>query len=151
MRASSLLILALFLWTVCERSSAAEPGGIAVAVVVGTEFRGELTREDLRDIFLQKRRFWESGIKIQAVNLPPTHRARHDFSSRVLGATPEELDDYWKELYFHGEHPPYVFQSEEAVLRFVAQTPGAIGYVSACAADKRVRVIWQSEPANCQR
>ncbi len=151
MRACLLLIATFSFLAVWERSGASESGDIPVAVIVGTEFRTELTREDLRAIFLQKRRFWESGIKIQAVNLPPANRARRVFSTRVLGATPEELDDYWKEMYFHGERPPYVFASEEAVLRFVAQTPGAIGYVHACTADKRVHIVWQSDPASCPR
>jgi ABC-type phosphate transport system substrate-binding protein len=30
--------------------------------------------------------------------------------------------------------------SQEAVLRFVAQTPGAVGYVSYCVVDARVKV-----------
>ena len=31
--------------------------------------------------------------------------------------------------------------SEEAVIRFVASTPGAVGYISACVADKRIAVL----------
>jgi len=48
---------------------------------------------------------------------------------------------YWNARYFHGVLPPYVLSSEEAVLRFVAETPGAIGYVPYCDADKRVTVV----------
>jgi ABC-type phosphate transport system substrate-binding protein len=34
-----------------------------------------------------------------------------------------------------------VLASDEAVIRFVSSTPGAIGYVSNCLADRRVKVI----------
>jgi hypothetical protein len=34
-----------------------------------------------------------------------------------------------------------VLASVEAILRFVAATPGAIGYVPACAVDGRVRLL----------
>ena len=37
--------------------------------------------------------------------------------------------------------PPFVLASEEAMIRFVASTPGAVGYVSLCLADKRVAVV----------
>ena len=45
--------------------------------------------------------------------------------------------------YFDGVLPPYTVNSEEAVIRYVAQTSGAIGYVQACLVDERVKaVIW---------
>jgi len=154
MRAAAILFAALLALAVWPGNAPADTGEAAVAVIMGPAYRNEighdeLGRDELRAVFLQRRRFWDSGAKIQAVNLPPSNHVRRSFSLRVLGATPEELDEYWREQYFHGERPPYVFASEEAVLRFVAQTPGAIGYVSACAADRRVHVVWQSEPANC--
>jgi len=54
---------------------------------------------------------------------------------------PEDMQSYWNDQYFHGVLPPPVLDSEEAVLRFVSSTAGAIGYVSACAVDKRVEIV----------
>ena len=65
---------------------------------------------------------------------------RQRFSQRVLRISPEEMERYWNDMYFHGVSPPHVLASPEAVLRFVAQTAGAIGYVAYCDADPRVRV-----------
>jgi hypothetical protein len=59
----------------------------------------------------------------------------------VLGALPEELETYWNDQYFHGVMPPHVVTSEEAVLRFVVSTPGAIGYVTEGAVTKEVQVL----------
>ncbi len=42
-----------------------------------------------------------------------------------------------------GISPPHVVASQEAVMRFVANTPGVIGYVAACKVDKRVKVIYR--------
>jgi len=148
MRKIALLAIAWCLSVTGQANASAEANDV-VAAIVGLNNPEPLTRDELRAIFLEKRRFWSSGERIQAVNLPPSNPIRRTFSLRVLGASPEDLEDYWRELYFHGERPPYVFASEEAVLRFVAQTPGAIGYVSACAVDKRVHVVWQSEPVTC--
>ncbi|HEX5392864.1 MAG TPA: hypothetical protein VFW68_06280 [Rhodocyclaceae bacterium] len=101
-----------------------------------------LTREAVALIFRRKLSFWDNGQRIQPVNLPPVHPLRRNFSLSVLGQPPEALDDYWREMYFHGVRPPHVLASEEAVALFVAATPGAIGYVSTCIPEGKVTVVF---------
>lgn len=96
---------------------------------------------DLGLIYRRKKLLWPDGARIQPTNLPPDHALRRQFSQLVLGKTPEALASYWNNQYYHGISPPRVFASEEAVLRFVAETPGAIGYVHGCKADNRVKVL----------
>ena len=109
-----------------------------LAVIVSASHGKSIKKDDLALIFKRKKQFWADGGKIQAVNLPASNPLRRTFSQTVLGASPEELEKYWNDLYFHGISPPFVLGSEEAVLRFVAETPGAIGYVPLCSADSRV-------------
>ncbi|HEX7640272.1 MAG TPA: hypothetical protein VF457_17895, partial [Burkholderiaceae bacterium] len=92
-------------------------------------------------IFARKRRLWDDRSPIVPVNLPLDHPLRRQFSQDVFGRLPQDMQDYWSDQYFHGVLPPPVLGSEEAVLRFVAATPGAIGYVSVCAIDRRVDVV----------
>lgn len=99
--------------------------------------------EEVALIFQLKKRFLNDGLRIHAVNLPVMHPLRRAFSVQVLGRNPEELDAYWRDMYFHGVMPPHVLLSEEAVIRFVASTPGAIAYVSRCLVDHRVSVVLQ--------
>ncbi|HLF98812.1 MAG TPA: substrate-binding domain-containing protein [Methylococcaceae bacterium] len=110
-----------------------------------------LDKETLARIFLRKKIFWDNGTAIAPVNLSASHPLRRLFSEQILGLDPEELDDYWNAQYFHGIFPPYVVASEEAMLRFVAQSPGAIGYVSACAVDQRVKALLWPPSANPAR
>lgn len=100
-----------------------------------------LTAETLSLIFRRKQNYWENGTRIQPVNLPPTHPLRRAFSQSILGHPPEDLEDYWREMYFHGVLPPHVLASEEAVILFVRSTPGAIGYVSVCVPEHGVNVV----------
>jgi hypothetical protein len=100
-----------------------------------------LTHETLSLIFRRKQNYWENGTRIQPVNLPPTHPLRRAFSLFILGHLPEDLEDYWREMYFHGVLPPHVLASEEAVILFVSSTPGAIGYVSGCVPEHKVNVV----------
>jgi ABC-type phosphate transport system substrate-binding protein len=100
-----------------------------------------LTRETVSLIFRRKQNFWETGSRIQPVNLPPSHPLRHAFSQAVLGQAPEAMEDYWREMYFHGVLPPHVLASEEAVILFVSSTPGAIGYISACPPERKLNIV----------
>lgn len=118
---------------------AAEPGVIAVIVSPGHSAR--LNADDLALIFSRKKLYWANGKKIHPVNLSSDNPLRRDFSQAMLGNMPEAQAEYWNGLYYHGISPPHVVNSQEAMLRFVAETRGAIGYVNACMVDSRVKAL----------
>ena len=117
----------------------ADDRSFAVIAAPGITER-RMTKESVSLIFRRKQNYWEDGTRIQPVNLPPSHPLRRAFSLSILGNLPEQMEDYWREMYFHGVLPPHVLASEEAVILFVASTPGAIGYVSTCLPDRKVSV-----------
>lgn len=114
---------------------------VIAVIVANNNPEQSIDKNGLSRIFLRKTLLWANRQNIQPVNLSSTHPLRRLFSDRVIGLEPEELEDYWNNQYFHGLFPPYSVASEEAVLRFVAESATAIGYVSACAVDGRVRVL----------
>jgi ABC-type phosphate transport system substrate-binding protein len=101
----------------------------------------KLTFETLKLIYLRKIQIDAQGNHWIPINLPITHPLRHDFSVALFSMLPEDQEDYWNGQYFHGITPPPVMPSEEAVLRFISSTPGAIGYVQHDHVDGRVKVI----------
>lgn len=103
----------------------------------------QLAPHELNQIYWRKKQYGSNGVRIHPVNLHAEHPLRLYFSKAVLGSLPNEQADYWNGLYFHGTTPPYSVQSEEAVLRYVSDTKGAIGYVNACKLDERVKpLLW---------
>ncbi len=103
----------------------------------------QLNPRDLAPVYWKKKQYWQGGERIRPVNLHSEHPLRIHFSKVVLDSMPSEQGDYWNGLYFHGTTPPYSVQSEEAVLRYVSITKGAIGYVDACNLDDRVKpLLW---------
>jgi ABC-type phosphate transport system substrate-binding protein len=133
--------ITLLMWGGCAISpgwAAEEPLAVIVPV---NQAKLSIGKSELAAIYRRKKFYWEDGTKIQPVNLPAGSPARRIFSQAILGYAPEELEQYWNDRYFHGVLPPYVLTSEEAVLRFVSETPGAIGYVPYCDADKRVTIV----------
>lgn len=114
-----------------------------IAVVLSHAQTGRpATLTDLALIYRRKHLAWADGTRLNPANLPQDNPLRRAFSLRVLGNLPEDLAQYWNTMYFNGVSPPHILASEEAVLRFVADTPGAIGYVSACKVDGRVKAIF---------
>ena len=118
--------------------AAEEPLAVIVPV---NQAKLSIGKSELASIYRRKEFYWEGGIKIEPVNLQADSPARRIFSQAILGYAPEEMEQYWNDRYFHGVLPPYVLTSAEAVLRFVSETPGAIGYVPYCSVDKRVTIV----------
>lgn len=119
-----------------------------IYVVAGpTVAETRLTGEEVALIFRRKRNFWGNGQRIQPVNLPVQSRLRRRFTQALFGLTPEGMDEYWQERYFHGVLPPRVLASQDAVMLFIAVTPGAIGYLSSCPTDSRLHVVFMAGAA----
>lgn len=147
------LIHALLLWLACLSATVAQAEGsdnAVVAVVVSSNAEvapvSSIALNELRLIYWRKKQYWPGGHPMQPVNLHAEHPLRLLFSKAVLNNLPKEQSDYWNEQYFHGVRPPRSVQSEEAMLRYVSDTKGSIGYVDACHVDQRVRpILWISK------
>jgi hypothetical protein len=53
---------------------------------------------------------------------------------------------YWNRQYFRGVLPPATLASDEAVKRFVALEPNAVGYIRASQVDESVSVVRYLNP-----
>lgn len=144
-----IIILALFssnLLLVAKPARAVDTyqGVIAVVVNKKQSFQSlKLNTTNLKTVFWRKQRYWPKGLPIKPVNLDSKHPIRLSFSQSVLGSNPSAQIDYWNGQYFNGINPPYSVSSEEAVIRYVSKTLGAIGYVDMCHLDDRVKpLLW---------
>lgn len=96
----------------------------------------------LKNIFKRRIRVDSQGRAYVPVNLPVDHPLRKTFSAILFGQQPEAMEHFWNEQYFKGISPPFVLSSQEAVKRFVASTPGALGYILDCQADEHTKVLF---------
>ena len=126
------------------KSALANESVIAVIVASNQSIDDlKLAPNQLSLIYWRKQLYWPKGLRVKPVNLRSEHPLRQQFSQTILGGLPKTQVDYWNGQYFNGVLPPYSVNSEEAVLRYVSQTNGAIGYVNACAVDSRVKAfLW---------
>lgn len=136
---ASALVMVAFVATVTPSFAAADP--LELAVIVHPSRAGALSRETVQRMYLKRQRFWDDGHAIVAINQEVTTPARETFTHLVFGDEAARLPAYWNEQYFHGVLPPIILGSEEAVVRYVASRPDAIGYVDARHVDASVAVV----------
>lgn len=102
----------------------------------------KVTRDDLRPIFQTKKDTWPDGSAAKPFNLPDSNRSRHGFDAAVLGLDPDRVARYWIDRKIRGgERPPQTAPSSAVMVKVVAKTAGAVGYVEASAVDASVKVI----------
>lgn len=100
------------------------------------------SREFLADAFLKRTTRWPNGEAIKPVDLRADSRVRKAFSEGVLKRSVAAVRSYWQQRIFSGRGvPPPELESDEAVLRYVATHPGAVGYVSAEANLEKVKLL----------
>jgi ABC-type phosphate transport system substrate-binding protein len=130
---------------------AASPKDEIVVVVARDAPDFPVNRITLRDIYLKKIFMDDNGRPFVPVNLPPENPLRRSLAETLFNKSAQQLQDYWNQRYFQGVAPPYVLGSQEAVVQFVAKTPGAIGYIAACRLDERVKQVFAISLAPAQR
>jgi hypothetical protein len=64
------------------------------------------------------------------------------FLKNHVGEDPEEFRSQWRKVVFTGEGAmPKAFDSESALIEYVAATPGAVGYVSRISSQNGVKLL----------
>jgi len=84
----------------------------------------------LRSLFLKESDRWGDGTAVVPVDQSLQSDVRERFSHDVLAKSTREALGYWRMQISAGIRPPQVKETDADVLQFVADTEGAIGYVS---------------------
>ena len=113
------------------------------AIVVNKESSiTNLTRKQVKDLFLMKRHFVDD-IKIIPVNVTSTHDLRKVFEINILKIKEERLNKYWIKKHFQGISPPITQSSDNSMKLFIKNVNGAIGYIPLSKLDKDLKVLYE--------
>jgi hypothetical protein len=84
------------------------------------------------DYFMRKKTSWPDGTAVKPIDLLVESKARQAFSYAVLDKSASTVRMFWQRQVFSGRiAPPPEVPTELALLAYVGENPGAIGYVSA--------------------
>ena len=129
------LILASAL-SLCSFGALAE-----VAVIVNPGNANALDAETIKKIYLGKAKSFDNGNKVNPATQNGTAIA-DEFNSKVVGKSSSQLNAYWSKLVFTGKGtPPEKFDSDQAVIDFVAANGDSIGYIDSSKTTDKVKVI----------
>ncbi|GAK58842.1 hypothetical protein U27_05817 [Candidatus Vecturithrix granuli] len=113
-------------------SIAEEPAPFSIIVHASNPVT-QLSKEDVSNMFLKKVKHWkESGEAVLPVDLVEDSPIRAQFSESIHGRKITAIKAYWQKQIFSGRGvPPEEKKSENEVLKYVSENPGAIGYIAA--------------------
>jgi len=103
----------------------------------------QLSADELGRIFKKESTRWPDGTPIVPVEVGGTAPTRSSFYRATLKLVVGDVTAYWiNQAMTTGNNPPKIFSSDGLVMRYVGQTPGAVGFVSPTTpADPRVKRI----------
>lgn len=87
-----------------------------------------ISKNDLKKIYLGKKTTWENGntIKVAALKKGNAHK---EFLKEIVKKAPSAFTLFWKKAVFTGTgNPPKFFDNEADLIKYVSETPDAIGY-----------------------
>jgi hypothetical protein len=104
----------------------------AVEVIAHPGYEGDdIGRVQLRGVFGMRLRAWPDGTPVRVFVLADGDAVHEEFAKAILQMYPYQLRQNWDRLLYSGTgQPPLEVASEDEMLRRVAETPGAIGYVA---------------------
>ena len=116
--------------------------GEEIIIIVNKEISlNHLDLNTVIDIYTNQKTKWGSGEKIHLSMLRkgPVH---DQFSNQIIGIAPQKLVRIWKKVIFTGlGTPPKVVDTEAELIKYVAATKGAIGYIRASTPFENVKAL----------
>jgi ABC-type phosphate transport system substrate-binding protein len=118
------------------------PAAPFLVIVHSSNAETSLTKSELSHLLLKKLTKWKDGRSVVPIDLVEGSLVRRSFSRAVHGRDVPAIKNYWQQQIFSGRGvPPREIDFEDEVVRLVARTPGAIGYVSTATPLKDVKKI----------
>ncbi len=121
----------------------AQPVLADIAVVVSAKSPvGNLTSEQVSQIFLGKTSSFPGGQPALPIDQAEGQAARDEFYSKITGKSASQVKAYWSKLIFTGKgQPPREVPNSAEVKKLVANNPNTIAYIDKGSVDSSVKVV----------
>ena len=131
------ILLILSITVFCQASQA------AVAVITHPDVKDiGFSKNKLAKIYLGKLKKHSNGQHIKAVDLPASSKTYKKFYKVVVKKSHAAINRHWSKLKYTGKgKPPKTLASTKEVIKWVANTEGAIGYIDGKYLNKSVNVV----------
>ncbi len=116
-------------------------GKADIIIIANTSVsENELSKDDIRQIFLGKIVKWQNNTNIHFVLLSgDIHKA---FLKTYIRRSSIQYRNYWRKMLFTGKGIiPKSFNTEKDLIQYVTETQGAIGYIKDDTKAENVNII----------
>ena len=121
--------------------STAQASNITVVAAANSEFQS-FSREEVADIFLQRKLTTLKGANVKAVFLVSDSPLTSLFSEELLGKSSKQLRAYWNLKVLSGRmKPPLFVQSSEDMIAYLKKHPDSVGYLNRSDISSELRVL----------
>jgi ABC-type phosphate transport system substrate-binding protein len=125
------IILLLFGWLLAPASSLGQSVWGELTIIGNKTGVSQMKAQEARNVFRARNTNWSNKIAV-SIALPSAKSSISETTARVIyGTKPASVQKFWLSIVFQGRaSPPYFFDSDQELIKFVQKTPGAIGVVS---------------------
>lgn len=134
-------LAALAALSVSTRAFAQQQVEPLCVIVAASSAQKELSRNELRRIFLHQATDDVKGNRFIPLNAPAKSAMRVRFDLFLFGLGPDEMARQWVDERIRGTQPPRTVASAEVARRVVAKLPGGITYVPASLLNAEVKTL----------
>lgn len=113
-----------------------------VVVVSAKSPVGNLTSEQVSQLFLGKASTFPGGAQAMPIDQAEGQAARDEFYTKITGKSAAQVKAYWSKIIFTGKgQPPKEVPNTAEVKKLVGSNPNTIGYIEKSAVDSSVKVV----------
>ena len=140
MKPFAIIMTLIMLFTVSTPLLAIE----LVVVVHKDNPVSELSRKQILDIYMGRKKSFPSGEAAKAVDLPDDSIDAETFYANVVGKSVAEVNAYWARLLFTGRAtPPESLTDQSAVLNYFKTHKNTIAYIRPDQVNDQVKVVYR--------
>jgi ABC-type phosphate transport system substrate-binding protein len=112
-----------------------------VVVIINPANSATIDEEQIAKIFLGQTKTFSNGSEATPID-QKEGSIREEFGNKLLKKNPSQLKAQWaRQIFTGGAKPPKELASDDEILKFVANTPGAIAYIDSSKVNKSVKVV----------
>lgn len=116
---------------------------ISIAVIVHPSNTTEVSRKDIKNIYLANLTSFKNGVKIIPLSRSSQTSQYKYFIKYVLKKRRHQMKAFWgQQLYTGRGVPPKKLKSNQSVINIVSKNPSAIGYIDIDSINDSVKVLY---------
>ena len=123
--------------------SAIQVFGASVIVVSGQSTVGQLSRNDVHDIFMGTQGFWSDGSRIRLARLGDFNKSTEELMSKVLELPLDKFLSIWRRKMFSGRgFAPVVFETPVELRSWIMSTESSAGVLPASEVGQGLKIVY---------